>query len=99
MDFHRRIELRFAICITKLRPAIQTHREFRFRNLPALCQPDGVYSGHETRTARPRERNLRSGRDTRRFRAHRPSYTIETGPSAGRQFINDTAGSVEHFKL
>ena len=99
MDFHRRIELRFAICFAKFCAVIKTDGQFCFRNFTALRQTHHIHSGYEARPARSRGGNLRSRRNMRRFRAHRPSHAIETGPSAGRQFVNDAAGSVEHFQL
>src|SRR5689334_2568113 len=99
MDFHRSIELGLAIGFAEFGPAIKTDRQLRFRNLSSLCEWHGVHAGHKARPPCASESNLRSWRHARRFCAHRPGHTIQAGTFAGWQFINDAAGSVQHFQF
>ena len=99
MNAHRRVELRFAICGAKFCAVIKTDCQFRVVNFACLGETHSVHAGHQARPARSGLSNLCGGRHSRRLCAHCPCHSVQAGPFAGRQFINDASGRIQDFQF
>src|SRR5215472_15906703 len=99
MDFHRSVELGFAICSTKFRPAIETNSQLGFRNLAGLGEAHSVHAWHKSRASHSRKGNLRGRWHARRVYTHRPGDAVQPGSFAGWQFIDNTPRGIQDFQL
>ena len=99
MNFHRRVELRLAVCFAKSCTPVETDCQLRVCNFVALGKANGVCAGHETRPANASGCDLRGEWDTWWLCAHRPRHSIQARAFAGRQFINDTSGGIQDFQF